>query len=38
MQNNEYISNETFEAFMSKKLGNRPGKRMAFPMSNQVSN
>jgi hypothetical protein len=31
MNNNEYISGETFENFVLKKLNLRPGKRMIFP-------
>jgi len=31
MKKNEFISNETFEAFMAKKMKTRPGKRIKFP-------
>lgn len=32
--NNEYLQNsETFETFVLKKLGQRPGKRIVFPDS-----
>jgi len=31
MKKNEFISNETFDAFMAKKLKTRPGKRIKFP-------
>jgi len=31
MISNEYLLNETFETFVLRKLGMRPGKRMVFP-------
>jgi membrane peptidoglycan carboxypeptidase len=34
LKQNEYISQETFEAFVQKKLNARAGKRMLFPERN----
>ena len=38
MQQNEFIPRETFEAFMAKQMGLRPGKRMQFPVADQFQN
>jgi hypothetical protein len=38
LSQNEYISNETFEAFMAKKLQTRPGKRINFPQNSHADN
>ncbi|CDW91113.1 UNKNOWN [Stylonychia lemnae] len=38
MKKNEFISNETFEAFMAKKMKTRPGKRIKFPQTTQAEN
>ena len=38
LSQNEYVSNETFSAFMAKKLQTRPGKRINFPQTSYADN